>query len=1693
MQPQYSQGTAPSHHPPPYPPPEVSGNGGSVTSSLRQWRKKDYLEKKSTEENSPPVNENPSHIARVAPHTYYPRPPDDQCNYQHQYGDYSLSYKPAAPVKYSEIVENQQATQTIENITPVIQKHKEKEYVELCSVAPQSHLKQFQDHIPMKQSTYMEPPFTHQYIPKDSQIHSFLQKQSQMPQYIQKEPYQQFLSKFNMQNQYPPPYSSEPNNFLAHLNKINPRMAQSIINDTHLRESQVPVYHNLDHSRSYPQPQRMYHPSSMPSNPAHPPRNLPPSYNYSQSYNYNVKPNIPPGDPYNRPYQHNMSKYLPEQSLPNISPQHLYNESMHMNYGPYPPKLSPNYSHLEYAQHYQHRRQFPQEYYTHPSYKDSFAHNPQLSPEDLVSDSAAGPRKPSLKQYLETWVEENISGNLPEMVTPSALADMENLQHLKTALQAKTGETQDQPLYVLDTTEITNDNLPQFLHLQQFEKLPENIRGYYHSTNATSLEARQVIIENKKTEIFPNDSCSSLLAKPLSEKCSMVATVETERVTERAENSEKSLENKVVEIHILEDSEAAEISDGSPLMLNPQRSEHDDSVIKMCTRLQEDDSNHSRDSLKSMPDIDCNGQTVNDAVRGSSPCPQLNLDRETNEYCEGQSVDEPVDLVMSNTNSSVNIETLRNEPEDGTTSNNPVVVQAHEISKEINVDESVTEVSNVEELTEPSDINREIQDYENPGTDVSSLDKFLEEIGFEGNTSPKDQMESSEPEILNNTQQLDCQTEEEEKQNSDNKECAEELKDSSIPEDIPPIPQVEVTHSVSEQSMPENQDIPPVPQTHTVSEQSTPENEDIPPVAQVEVTHSVSEQSTPENEDIPPVPQVEVTRSISEQSMPESKDVSLVPQVEVTHSVSEQSMPENEDIPTVPQVEVTHNVSEQPMAESKDMPHVKESAKTKNVVNMKHGRKRDRKKDLYKKEKMRKKKKVEREPDPRESVDELCPAVHEREPNEEICGEEILKEVECVDLPDVTVSEDIPEAMEENSEEMPVLEKATFDETETNIVYHINDSNVILQIADELLEINITTQNGKKLILVKTFSDAVIMNNNEENCPILEDQTVVQPKSVPPVEHPVMDNYTNVTVDNVEMYVKEICEGPDIPIENEVCVFNEEVVSSSTEVESVPEQPPPPECTTEEKKVTKKKSAKKKTVTWLDQTVPENGPKRCLDTKTPSPKTPKTKAALKLIEPHNSKINKDHCVPSKTTKNNTIADKISKLKKPRIDNKLKHQKVNKPKKSESHHHPKNIPKTKERVIKHTTTTRKSDTFGHSRKSKFFCKTPVNIDSLYRMSIEPENLAKIKKGLETTTKPKSEKVVEVKLPTPEEPRLPLISVQENSITSSTCQDTEATQRERANKLIQQINDDWEDEDDNNKTVENNIRRLSLQEYNNRKRTGSITESDDKKYNVENPDLTSNLLGNIRRRTPPKSPELSVKFINKTYSRTSSLERTNESSPSRKGEESLSSSIELQLPKRSRVLPTPNYNQEYLKKALMNDLQTVNQITTTLIKENQELMHRFLEQQRLTVTELKKVKQIIRYKRLVQHLTTMKVKETEPNNNVVVRSPINPSRTYDNNNLKKNILEKRRKKRFRFLYSDDDFEEDLRNSSPIIVNETCLKRSCVVDNLVPDYSVHQRNSQGQLTLVFKRNVKSDPRMQPFVKLERLPSLDRLALQL
>lgn len=85
---------------------------------------------------------------------------------------------------------------------------------------------------------YVEPPkasYADQYLHKDPQMNPYNMPATMQ---MQREQYPQYLPKYNAQAQYPPHQYNhqEPNSFLAQLSKLNPRLAQSIINDQRIRE-----------------------------------------------------------------------------------------------------------------------------------------------------------------------------------------------------------------------------------------------------------------------------------------------------------------------------------------------------------------------------------------------------------------------------------------------------------------------------------------------------------------------------------------------------------------------------------------------------------------------------------------------------------------------------------------------------------------------------------------------------------------------------------------------------------------------------------------------------------------------------------------------------------------------------------------------------------------------------------------------------------------------------------------------------------------------------------------------------------------------------------------------------------------------------------------------------------------------------------------------------------------------------------------------------------------------------------------------------------------------------------------------------------------------------------------------------------------------------------------------------------------
>ncbi|CAH1184344.1 unnamed protein product [Phyllotreta striolata] len=428
---QYGQVGASSHQSAPYGGhTETTTSSGSITSSLRQFRRKNEDKQQHNEGNNPAVPVE-SHIARVAPHNHFPPKSSAECyRYPPQYPDYGLQQ----PVKYSEISESHASVQD-HLASSVIQKAKTKEYVDMCNVQ-QQHMKSSYDHLtgqqaydgkfhPHAQYIHKEPPQIHhgykpesQYYPKEpqysTQIPPQISKYTQLPSQVRKYP--------------------QENDFLSKLQRIHPTMARSIMSDHHLQESQS-SYQTMDQNRMYPMQNQRYmnYPSGM-QNSAYPHAYMPYS-NYPASCSYSrpsqMTPRFPPVNPHER----------------SLSPRRAYPENMGipMNYaGINPQKMSPNYAQYntpEYAQHYQHRRApVAQEYYQqHCRPTQYLPHQiPQELPESRVQVSD------SIKHYIENWADEE---------TASEMNQLESSRMCKENLRGR-DEQSTETVYMINASEL---------------------------------------------------------------------------------------------------------------------------------------------------------------------------------------------------------------------------------------------------------------------------------------------------------------------------------------------------------------------------------------------------------------------------------------------------------------------------------------------------------------------------------------------------------------------------------------------------------------------------------------------------------------------------------------------------------------------------------------------------------------------------------------------------------------------------------------------------------------------------------------------------------------------------------------------------------------------------------------------------------------------------------------------------------------------------------------------------------------------------------------------------------------------------------------------------------------------------------------------------------------------------------------
>lgn len=382
------------------------------------------------------------------------------------------------------------------HLSPTLQKNKEKEYLEMCSTIQQAQIKQYQDQ--MNLTKYQMDGLKQQYSTNNTAaiqqyIPNYIQKESHHPHQFhhqvhtnygiqQKEQYQtQYFSKYQTHPHHPTPPPPPPppptqyqrtsytesNNFLAHLNKIHPQMAQAIMNDphlgdphlrethlrdahlrdthlrdhqqlreTHLRDTQLPMYH-LEQGRSsyggHHQNQRLYRTSPMQNSSnfaqrstIQPPQTLNQNYNYKttdgaayrfQQYTNTAATSI-------QKYTSNFDQSTIRSSSPS---RRSYQDNLPFNYMSMSPKISPTSSYqncstqLEYAQHYQHKRHSPHiqpDFYHHPNYHHQQQHHHQdkntYLDNEVINENST-PKTNSLKQYLESWNDEEMSTNISEI------------------------------------------------------------------------------------------------------------------------------------------------------------------------------------------------------------------------------------------------------------------------------------------------------------------------------------------------------------------------------------------------------------------------------------------------------------------------------------------------------------------------------------------------------------------------------------------------------------------------------------------------------------------------------------------------------------------------------------------------------------------------------------------------------------------------------------------------------------------------------------------------------------------------------------------------------------------------------------------------------------------------------------------------------------------------------------------------------------------------------------------------------------------------------------------------------------------------------------------------------------------------------------------------------------------------------
>ncbi|XP_050299491.1 uncharacterized protein LOC126738282 isoform X2 [Anthonomus grandis grandis] len=396
---------------------DTEPNGGSTTTSLRQFRKKD-VEKSApnqqVEQQAPSKPMSESHVARVAPHNHYPAapPPSSATNNDAAYHRYPsgtthqfAGYSPQ--MKYSELVEPSQPNPIS---TSVIQKPKPKDYtnMDMCNAQPQ-HLSNHQQY----------SPDNGQYMHKDpSQVYPSGYHKTPESHYFSKEQPHQYQHQLAAHHPGMPKYNPllTPSNMRKYnqsespyINKLRQGRPVSLNDHPHLQDGQ-PGYSPMEQRTGmYGQQNHRFYTGSIPQpnhyspNPNYPMNSAPhPAYaNYpAGSCNYPRSAQMPMGSRY---------PYMERSMSPNRRP---YTESMHvphqMNYHPMHQKIasthnySPQYSRgPEYAQHYQHRR-LPPDMYAQTCRPAQYMQSHPAPDLQELTESTVSPSD-SLKKFIETW------------------------------------------------------------------------------------------------------------------------------------------------------------------------------------------------------------------------------------------------------------------------------------------------------------------------------------------------------------------------------------------------------------------------------------------------------------------------------------------------------------------------------------------------------------------------------------------------------------------------------------------------------------------------------------------------------------------------------------------------------------------------------------------------------------------------------------------------------------------------------------------------------------------------------------------------------------------------------------------------------------------------------------------------------------------------------------------------------------------------------------------------------------------------------------------------------------------------------------------------------------------------------------------------------------------------------------------